>query len=462
MSSPVNQAAAQLIFGTLASKLDVESTQANVSTVEKSVVTVVDAINSMSAQPFWVSPNPFEDVSFPVNDLKPVTVPAANTGVSNGGDGDGSIPSSGNHSHTIGTVTQQPLMTAATGRLYLVPIQTAQDRMYSTLGFVTNGTAAMTSFHTGIYQFDRTTGNANLVYSFGNVKGNLLTGSGIFHQRMITSYDLGALKGDCYYVGLLSIGGTQPQLGAIPSVVATRADSLHPKAQTLYIDGQSSLPSTISGSSVQSNLGYQVWTCLGQPTEAYDPAAQFSYTETFERPDSTNYGASYITRGTAQGIRSGEATSTAVLSYGQAGSLRISPTNTDKQRVGITLGDYRVADSQTGVRAILRARSDYSTYACFRVHPDTLSIRSGAGFGNETVRASIQNPGIPTSGEEYVLEVDGNVFTAYYPGGNFSWTDSGGIVPTGTQCRYVGWGLDNTLLYGYSASIESWYGRDWL
>ncbi|WP_213573269.1 hypothetical protein [Rhodococcus sp. USK13] len=439
-----------------------EQAQTEVINIGSSIVTVVDTINSVSANPYWVSLNPFEDPSFAVNDLKPVTVYTGtnNTGMHNHSyDGNaGSFASTsmdGIHSHTLTTTVQQPLMPATSGRLYLVPIRCLQDRLYSTAGFVTDGTTGMTGLYAGIFTFDPSTGDATRVWDFGNVKGNLFAGSGLLDQRMLTTEDIAAQRGQSLYVGILAVGGTMPKLGALPSAAITRSDGLHPKAQTLYVDGQSSIPSSIAGSSVQSNLGYQVWACLGQPTSSYDPGAQFVFTESFNRSDGTGYGPSYLTRGNSQGIDGGMAS---VLggSDGYRGALRTSPTNTDTQYSEIVLG----TPSQLATRAYVRCRSDFSSGACVEATSSEVRIRTFTSLGGGTIRDSRSIPEALPAGSALRISASGNVFTATYEGGSFSWTDTGGAVATGSQCRYVGWGLYR-LLGVNSSKIDSWVGRDY-
>ncbi|WP_368681051.1 hypothetical protein R1X32_42815 [Rhodococcus opacus] len=446
-----------------------EQAHTEVTNVGESIVTVVDTINSVSANPFYISPNAFEDVSFPYNDLKPsaalVTSAVADHRHSYDGRGTGNAFENtglnGGHSHTIDLA--QPLVQIASSRLYLVPVKCVQDRVYSTGGLATNGaTPAMTSFLAGIYTFDAATGNAERVWDFGNVKGDLVTGStALVQQRFLTTQDIGALKGGNFYFGFISVGGTAPFVAAIPAPSFTRADTLHPKAMTVTLDGVSALPATVSGASVVASA-YQLWGFLGQPDVAYDPGKQYAHSDSFNRADGTNYGPSWLTRGLSQGVRSGQAVPLAVLQYGQSGALYLNPTNTDRQRSSIVLGSYRDPSSLTKTRIFIRARSDFSTYACARFNSSVLEICSGSGFGNETVRASIANPVTMGAGQTYYIEASGNTFRFYYPGGSFAWTDSGGIVPTGTQTRYLGFGVDNTLVYGYSAAIDSWSGRDFL
>jgi hypothetical protein len=159
-------------------------------------------------------------------------------------------------------------------------------------------------------------------------------------------------------------------------------------------------------------------------------------------------------------VRSGQAVPLAVLTYGQSGALFINPTNTDKQRSTITLGDYRNPASTAATRIYIRARSNFATYACAQIDDDVMRIATGAGFGTETVRASATMSRSAATGDSFTFEVSGNVFKLTYPGGTVSWTDSGGVVPTGTQCRYVGFGVNNTLADAYSAAINSWSGKD--
>ncbi|MDF3308701.1 hypothetical protein P3H15_27160 [Rhodococcus sp. T2V] len=438
-----------------------EQAQTEVSNIGQSVVTVADQVNATIGVPYWISPNPFEDVSFPVCYLIPDRVPATPTGVANGGDGDGSIPSSGNHSHAVTVTTQQPMMTMVNQRLYLIPIRALQNRPYSTQGFVTDGTAGMGFMFQGVYRVDASTGLATKVYDAGNIKGSLITGSTPVHQRLQAPSDIIAQAQENMYLGLLATGGgTMAKLAATLAMKVIPPAGVFPPVLTGYVDGLSSLPSTISNASIQTDLGFQVWGCLGQPTEAYDPGAQFAYSDSFNRSDGAGYGASWITVGANQGVVGGMAGIVSGLhSDGARGALFINPLNTDQQEARMILGDN---PNSRGTSLYVRSRNDFSSYAVAQIKSTGKYIGSGTSLSSATVRRSDTSTPVLTAGAEVVFTVDDDdVYTLTYPGGEISWDDSTGIVPKGSQCRYVGFGLERAA-FTNSARVNSWSGKDFL
>lgn len=450
-----------------------EQANTQVVAVGQSVVTVATQVNAAVGWPYWISPNPFEDVSFPVFSLIPDRVPDTATETENLGSHNHGISSPGSssstqstslgfHEHDITTVLQQPMMTMTNGRMYLIPIRATQDRLYSTLGFLTDGTAAMGFMFAAVYRVDASTGAGTKVYDAGNIKGSLITNASLpVHQRIQAPADILADAQENFYLALLSTGGGTPaKLAATLGLKAVQPSGVYPPVMTGYIDALGSFPSSFTNSQVQTDLGWQVWGCLGQPTTPYDPGAQFTFTENFNRADGSGYGSNWIRQGNDQGIAGGEATALGTGDNHRS-ALYIKKLNTDQQFVSALLGS-----EPTGVtsRVYLGARADMSSWVACEWLNDTVRIATGSGLVNGTVRATATYQLHDQDTIEFARYKNGSNQWVYqvYCGEDLVtyWTDTGSIVAIGAAARYVGFGV-NRFLFTMSGTIDAWVGRDW-
>lgn len=449
-----------------------EAANTQVVAVGQSVVTVATQVNAAVGWPYWISPNPFEDVAFPVYALIPDRIPSAATELEFMGSHSHTFNSTtqnvgstslGSHEHDITLTTQQPMMTMVNGRMYLIPIRATQDRVYSTLGFLTDGTAGMGFFFAAVYRVDASTGASTKIYDAGNIKGSLITNPTLpVHQRVQASGDLLADAQENFYLALLATGGgTMAKLAATLGMKAVQPTGVYPPVMTGYIDALGSFPSSFTNAQVQTDLGWQVWGCLGQPTTPYDPGAQFTFTENFNRADGSGYGSNWLRQGNDQGIAGGEAT---VIGTGDnhRSALYLKKLNTDQQFVSGLLGS-----DPTGVttRLYLGARADMSSWVACEWVNSTVRIATGSGLSNGTVRGTPAN---------YQLHDQDTVEFARYKNGSNQWvyqvycgedlltwwTDTTNIVAVGAAARYVGFGL-NRFLFNNSGTLDAWVGRDW-
>lgn len=451
-----------------------EQANTQVVAVGQSVVTVATQVNAAVGWPYWISPNPFEDVAFPVYALIPDRVPKSTTdstnllshnhGITNPGTSSSTQNTSlGSHAHDMQTELQQPMMTMVNGRMYLIPIRATQDRLYSNLGFITDGTAGMGFFFAAVYRVDASTGAGTKIYDAGNIKGSLITNASLpVHQRIQAGADMLADAQENFYLAILATGGgTMAKLAATLGMKAVQPSGVYPPVMTGYIDALGSFPASFTNAQVQTDLGWQVWGCLGQPTQAYDPYAQFTFTENFNRSDGSGYGTNWMRQGFDQGIVGGEASALG-SDDGYRSALYLKKLNTDQQFVSGLLGS-----DPTGVpaRLYLGCRADMSSWVCVEWVNSTVQIRSGSGLAAGTVRG--------TPGNYQLYDQDTVEFARYKNGSNqwvyqvyvgedlvTWWTDTTNIVAVGAAARYVGFGV-RRFLFNLSGTIDAWVGRDW-
>lgn len=461
-----------LAGGINSTTLTANNAATGVTNVTNSVVTIATTINATTGVPYNESPNPFEDCSFPVSDLimVPAYTIAASTGTANGAASSTGFTNSGvNHNHTIASVSHNhsspaltpaftnPLITMVNQRVYFIAIRSLQNRPYSTIGFITNGGTAMTNFFAKILKVNPSDGSTTLVYDCGDVKGSLIGGSGIFHQRVQLPQDIIVQAQDNNYLAIMANGGTMCQIGAMAIPNVTPPSGVFPAVITGYRDGQATIPATNTAAQITNTLGQKVWGCLGQPTALYDPLAKYSYNDNLNRSDGVGYGASWITSGQPQGISGGKAAINGT-SDGVRGALYLNPVNTDTHEVSVIMGSTPANNRICG--PIIRARSNFASYAQLRISNAGLEIVSGTALA--TVTSRVTNGYIPSVGEDIRFKVAGNVFTAFSPTSAFTplvWTDSGNVVSTGPQCRYTGFGLERGF-FNNSATIDEWTGKD--
>lgn len=439
-----------------------EQANTQVVAVGQSVVTVATQVNAAVGWPYWISPNPFEDVSFPVYALTPDRIPTALTSIEDGGDGDGSGGQNGNHRHDVTVSTQQPMMPMVNGRMYLIPIRATQDRLYSTLGFVTDGTAGMGFFFSAVYRVDASTGAGTKIYDAGNIKGSLITNATLpVHQRIQAPADILADAQENFYLAILATGGgTMAKLAATLGMKAVQPSGVYPPVMTGYIDALGSFPASFTNAQVQTDLGWQVWGCLGQPTTPYDPSAQFTFTENFNRGDGSGYGTNWMRQGNDQGIAGGEATALG-SSDGHRSALYLKKLNTDKHYTSALLGSE---PSSVTSRLYLGARADMSSWAAVEWVNSTVRIATGSGLSNGTIRSTATYQLHDQDTLEFSRYKNGSNQWVYqvFHGENLvtSWVDTGSVVAVGAAARYVGFGV-NRFLFNNSGTIDAWVGRDW-
>lgn len=155
--------------------------------VQFGLITLGDLNAAPKNAPFWVSPNPFEDVSFPRSQLQ--AVPSAGT-------------------------STRPLFTIPAGTLALGAVRVGTDVANSTgivrntVRFIAGGDTPGGALLCGLYKIDPTTGTTTLVYDFGDVSDEVDTGAKLYECSLEMTADITAEAGELFQIGLLPIGAS--------------------------------------------------------------------------------------------------------------------------------------------------------------------------------------------------------------------------------------------------------------
>ncbi|BDY33150.1 hypothetical protein [Mycolicibacterium mageritense] len=457
-----------------------ESISQAVLVAQDSVITLANIANAPKNVPYWVSPNPFEDVSFPRSQVQPVLY--VNTPTGTGGSGDTA------HSHSIsrGNYTAA---TIADGAFTLIAIRTTQDRIYNSVGFITNGDVPPATVLMGLYRIDPATGLATLEYNFGNVSTVMPSGGGLADFRANTAYDIIAAEGDLWGVGVLPIGGTLAIAYCQKNTIAN-VSGIFPSFASSQAPGSSSLPASIADASL-ADTTFRFWAGVGQAVP--EDTSPITLVETFNVANTDTWTSpswnQFINKtnadlGTAYqvylGINSGRIyvdSRTITLSMNIfATAMHRRALNTFNQASEITIGsgwDTGTYDKTT-TRAYVRCRSNAAGGVAMHLdnngtNATRLRIATVAG-PNEigTVRATVT--GLAANvGDKFRIEcTDGNVYTCYrndvaIPGA--TWTDSTNIVPQAKAYKSVGCGVGRYRASTFgtiydTAMIDYWTGYD--
>lgn len=206
--------------------------QGDVQQVQYAQITLADLANTRRRVPFWVSPNPFEYVSFPRSEL----------GLEAGG---------------------KPLYTIPAGTMAFTTVSIDEDTTNNQVRFITDGSAPPAHVYCGLYSVDQTTGDKTLVYDFGDVRGSIDTGSLMYEVALEMTADMLLDGGTIMSVGILPTGGSLKVAG-IPRTQIVPTPGIYPQGATELLASQTVLPSTVSDSSLDFTASKRIWCSVGQ------------------------------------------------------------------------------------------------------------------------------------------------------------------------------------------------------
>lgn len=465
---------------------------------QESTITLANQANAPRNVPFWVSPNRFEEVSFPRALLQPVpSIGSGGSGTTGTGSGLTVLDANWNaeerdavrshthstpsHSHALSYV--KPTFTIPAGTLALTAITMTQDRLINVARFLAGGgTPPSTALYIGLYSIDPTTGTMTLVYDYGDQKGNINTGSDLYETALNLPADMLADAGAMFAIGILPVGASFAVAGVRRQPIVT-ASVIYPVAATELVSGQSSLPTTVDNSSMDHTSTHRVWVSLGQAVETIpEDTSPVTLTMTFNvantsawsSPSFQQYGnaSSNFTVQDGNIYAGGPTVLFGDVTYVRS-ALCLTPVHTNDHMAEITLGTGWDDDAYgyAADRAYVRCNSAGTSGVCLhvdatggavRVRIATISNLTSTG----TVRTTVS--GIPYAvGDRYSIRAVGNVYTAYrndepIPGA--TWTDSGNIVPVGKAWRRTAFGSGSRCTNGYShyepAHIDSFKAAD--
>ncbi|OBF77102.1 hypothetical protein [Mycolicibacterium fortuitum] len=470
---------------------------------QESTITLANQANAPRNVPFWVSPNRFEEVSFPRALLQPVpSIGSGGSGTTGTGSGLTVLDANWNaeerdavrnhthstpsHSHALSYV--KPTFTIPDGTLALTAITMTQDRLINVARFLAGGgTPPSTALYVGLYAIDPVTGTQTLVYDYGDQKGNINTGADLYETALNLPADMLADAGAMFAVGILPVGGSFAVAGVRRQPIVTAA-VIYPVAATELVSGQSSLPATVDNSSMNHSATHRIWVSLGQAVESIpEDTSPVTLTMTFNVADTSAWSSpSFQQYGNADSnftVKSGSiyGGGPTVLfgdvTYWRSG-LCLTPVHTNDHMAEITLGTGFDNDAYGYAtdRAYVRCNSSGTSGVCLHVDATGGAVRVRiATITNLTSIGTVRvtATGIPYAvGDRFSIRAVGNVYTAYRNdapildgnGDPVAWTDSGNIVPIGKAWRRTAFGSGSRATNGFNhyepAHIDAFKAAD--
>lgn len=464
---------------------------------QESTITLANQANAPRNVPFWVSPNRFEEVSFPRALLQPVptySMSALSTGAGSGltvldanwGAEERDAVRGHTHSVTGGglsVVYNKPLYGIPAGTLALTAVTMTQDRLINVGRFLAGGgTPPATALYVGIFSIDPATGLMTLVYDYGDQKGNINTGADLYETALNLPNDMLADAGAMFALGILPVGGAF-SVGAVRRQPISTAAVIYPKAATELVSGLSSLPATVADAEMTHTATHRIWVSLGQAVESVpednSPVTlsmtfNVANTSSWSSPSFTQYGnaSSNFTVDTGQIYGGGPTVLFGDVTYWRS-ALCLTPVHTNDHMAEITLGtgwDDNAYGYSTD-RAYVRCNASGTSGVCLHVDATGGAVRVRIANISDlvslgTVRATVA--GIPyVVGDRFSIRAVGNVYQAYrnddpIPGA--VWTDSGNVVPVGKAWRRTAFGSGSRCTNGFvryvPAHIDSFKAAD--
>ncbi|AEZ50704.1 minor tail protein [Mycobacterium phage Rose5] len=471
---------------------DVEEIMATVGqeilVAQESTITLANQANAPKNVAFWESPNPFEDVSFPRALLQPqlqVTLPTSTARSSLS-----SLPANWTasvadtveaHTHQItngSTTYVKPTYTIPAGTLALSAVRIKQDRIVNVARFIAGGgTPPSTALYVGLYAIDPTNGNMTLVYDFGDQKGNVNTGSALYETAVTLPNDLLVDGGTLFAVGILPVGSAFSVAAIRRSPIVTSA-LVYPQAATELLTGQTSLPSTVTESSLNHASDYRVWVSIGQAVDSIpEDVSPVTLSMNFDVSNTLSWSSpsfqQFGTSGSRFGIDSGNifADAPAFLlgdeTYWRS-ALCLTPVHTNNHSVGITIGSGWNTNTYgyTTTRAYVRMNSqgtsgvamhlDSAGSNVVRIRIANVSNMTSVG----TVRATATCPF--SVGDEFTIAAVGSVYQVFRNGvavPGAVWDDTTSIVPVGKAWRRHGFGGGSRNVSAYTIHRSAYIDR---
>ncbi|AKU45325.1 minor tail protein [Mycobacterium phage Madruga] len=457
---------------------------------QESTITLANQANAPKNVAYWETPNPFEDVSFPRSELVPVptyalsgTTARANLGT---------LPANWTasvaddvevHTHNINSLTvtttwNRPLYTIPDGTLALSAVRIKQDRLVNIARFIAGGgTPPSTALYVGLYTIDPETGNMALVHNFGDIKGEISTGSGIYETPCELPADVLVDAGTLFAVGILPVGGSF-SVAAIRRQPITTSALIYPRAATELLTGQSSLPSTISESALNHTSTHRIWVSVGQAVESTpEDNSPVTLSMTFDVANTSNWSSpsfqQFGTSGSRFGIDGGAIyCASDLLALGEEvhwrSALCLTPVHTNDHSASIVLDTQFNANTYgyTTTRAYVRCNSSGTSGVAMHLDSNSagnLRIRI-ANISNMTSLGTVRATATTTfsPGDEIEIRAIGSLYKVYKNGvavPGAEWDDTTEIVPIGKAWRRHGFGLGNRNVSAFTTYRTAYVDR---
>lgn len=212
---------------------DLELLFGEVQQVQFGLITLADLASTRRRVPYWVSPNPFEYVSFPRALVK----------------------------RDDGT---KPVFTIPDGTLALGAVTIEEATTNNQVRFIAGGNTPPTHVYCGLWRVDQTTGDLTRVYDFGDVRSEIDTGSLTYEVALEMTTDMLIDAGEIMMVGILPVGGSFT-VGAVNRQQIVPSPLLYPQAATELLSGLTVLPSSpIEDADLDHTATHRILVSVGQ------------------------------------------------------------------------------------------------------------------------------------------------------------------------------------------------------
>ncbi|AIK68806.1 minor tail protein [Mycobacterium phage LizLemon] len=457
---------------------------------QESTITLANQANAPKNVAYWETPNPFEDVSFP----RALLVPELSYNVSGttARANLGTLPANWTasvaddvevHTHnitslTLTPVTSRPRYTIAAGTLALSAVRIKQDRLINIARFIAGGdTPPPTALYVGLYAIDPETGNMALVHNFGDMKGDIATGAGLYETPCELPADVLVDAGTLFAVGILPVGGSF-SVAAIRRQPITTSALIYPQAATELLTGQSTLPSTITESALAHTATHRIWVSVGQAVESTpEDVSPVTLSMNFDVSNTNNWSSPSFqqigTSGSRFGIDSGAIyCASDLLAVGEEvhwrSALCLTPVHTNDHSATITLDTQFNANTYgyTTTRAYVRCNSSGTSGVAMHLDSNSagnLRIRI-ANITNMTSLGTVRATATTTfaPGDDLEIRAVGSLYKVYKNGvavPGAEWDDTAEIVPVGKAWRRHGYGLGNRNVSAFTTYRTAYIDR---
>ena len=415
-------------------------------------------------QPYWMSINPLEDVSFPRGDLDN-SVKQINLWGSN----------NGRYVRPTELVIDGPNLAVTTEPFYwpiantweIVFIRAPRDRIYNQVSFMLGAptTTPAPSCKVVVGKMSLQSGKVGDLIPLWEATDITPSTSNLKHQKVLPfGMNFEARAGEPWFVAILQSSGNWKPLGGknfndiiAPDLVFpprikasyTAANFFSANAALGFLG---STPVGLKRNQLDFSDNWAFWASLGEVVQQ-GAAAALTYEENFDRANQDGYGAAWYTTGNNQGIRSNGAQALGT-NDGLRSAMYVFPMNYD---------DHTVEGRATGVNSsgapatlFIRCGLNMTAGVGFQFNSNLVELYSFiGGYPNGVVSRASASVSVP-NGALLRVEAIGNVYRAFVNNAEvLTWVDSGNVMPRGSKYRFWAFGVSRAS-FTYSA------GWDWL
>lgn len=412
---------------------DLELLFGEVQQVQFGLITLADLASTRRRVPYWVSPNPFEYVSFPRALVKR---------------DDGS----------------KPVFTIPDGTLALGAVTIEEATTNNQVRFIAGGNTPPTHVYCGLWRVDQVTGDLTRVYDFGDVRSEIDTGSLTYEVALEMTTDMLIDAGEIMMVGILPVGGSFT-VGAVNRQQIVPSPLLYPQAATELLSGLTVLPSSpIEDADLDHTATHRILVSVGQAlpetlTPIYGTIDFDNYANNNDwvSPSTVNFKSSSSARWRIDDgvLFAYGAENLAALEY-ELGFIVKQKCATDDMFAEFVVGDNWTNVVTRPSRVYVHCANDGSSAVGLFVAQDgsddafvTIETVTSMAVRTGTVRATAPQTFSAVIGDVFRLEAVADPITGIFTYAGYrngdpipgaTWTDSGSVASTGVAWRRAGYG----------------------